>query len=368
MKVLIYISRIIAGLVFIFSGTVKAIDPLGTVYKFQDYFSAFNLQFLEPFALPAAILLCLAEFLTGISVLFKIRIRYGVWLLMLMMVFFTPLTLVLALTNPVSDCGCFGDAIKMTNWQTFFKNVVILIPAVVLFLKVRSDTSGNAFKEWSITGVLAILFIAFIFFNLRYLPVIDFMPYKKGTYIPEKMEIPEGVEVDRYETTFIYERDGVRKEFTLENYPADDSTWTFVDQKSILVSRGYIPPVHDFIIRSSVTGEDLTDLILSREGFTMLMISQKLGAADHELLNKGYSYGYKCLASGMGFYVLTASGADEIASQNADLEFCLTDEITLKTIVRANPGYMLLRKGTIVGKWSPANLPEFDKLIEMINK
>ncbi len=357
MKILRLFSRIIVGIVFIFSGIVKAIDPLGSAYKFSDYFQAFNLEFLKPFALVLAIILFTVEFVSGFAVLSGYRQKTGIWGVMLLMLIFTPLTLMLAITNPVSDCGCFGDAIHLTNWQTFWKNVVLMILVVILFTgrnKIRQISSTK--KEWSVIIIVSVLFIFFSLLNLRYLQLFDFLPYKTGNNIKEGMKIPEGKPVDEYLTTFIYEKEGVQKEFTLENYPADDSTWKFIDQKSKLLKKGYLPPIHDFSI-TTIEGEDLTDWILDNTGYTVLMISTKLNKADQKNLEKGFELGEWCAANGMSFYVVTASGTDEVKEYGNGLTICTADETTLKTIVRANPGYMLLKEGTIHGKWSWATVP-----------
>jgi len=361
-------ARLIAGTVFIFSGIVKGIDPLGFVYKLQDYFTAFNLEFLREAALLFVIIVCTAEFIAGISVLFNLRIREGIIIVAAMMAFFTPLTLILAISNPVSDCGCFGDAIKMTNWQTFFKNIVILIPSAYLFIK-RKEFKRYIGKqtELVILTILIAIFIGFMLLNLKYLPVIDFLPYSKGSNIPEKMIIPEGSSPDRYETTFIYEKDGIQKEFTLENYPADDTTWHFFDQKTILVEKGYQPPIHDLSILNIRTGIDLTENILANPGYTMLMVSTKLAEAKTGYLDKGYELGDNCSSLGIDFYVLTSSGADEIPVVMFDFDFCQTDEITLKTMVRSNPGFILIKGGTIIDKWSWATMPGIDELKELID-
>jgi len=368
MKIISYISRILIGIVFIFSGAVKAIDPLGTVYKFQDYFLAFNLDFLKFVSLPLAIILCTSEFLAGISVLFNIRQKAGIWIVMVLMVIFTPLTFILAVTNPVTDCGCFGDAIHLTNWQTFAKNIILLIPAIFLFITRKSIEPVHGFvREWSTVAGIALLFLGFILYNLRYLPVIDFLPYKTGTFIPDKMIVPEGMPVNQYETTFIYEKDGQQKEFTLNNYPADDTTWKFIDQRSVLVSKGYQPPIHDLII-TSMTNDDLTQKILSSDNYTMLMIARKLDEADNEKLTNGFDLGNYCMAQGIDFYVLTGSGMAEIKKYGTGLPFCLVDETTLKTMIRSNPGFILMKEGTILGKWSWANVPVNEQLSEYLLK
>jgi uncharacterized membrane protein YphA (DoxX/SURF4 family) len=358
MKFLRTVSRIIIGIVFMFSGLVKAIDPLGSVYKFHDYFQAFGLEFLSWSSLPLAILLFTAEFTSGFSVLTGLRQKTGIWVVMILMVIFTPLTFILALTNPVTDCGCFGDAIHLTNWQTFGKNVVLIAMVIILFTgRKKTFRLFTISTEWILISSVIFLFIAFALGNLRYLPIIDFLPYKTSVRISDKMVIPEGAAADEYETTFIYEKDGIEKEFTLDNYPADDTTWKFVDQKSRLIKKGYQPPIHDFSIASR-DGVDLTDRILSHEGYTLLMISKQLHEAKEERLSEGFDLGRFCLSNGIDFYILTASVTTEIDNYYNGLQFCSTDETTLKTMLRSNPGYMLLKDGIIQGKWSWANIPE----------
>ena len=361
MKIISNISRIIVGLVFMFSGAVKAVDPLGSAYKFSDYFEAFHIEFLQPFALILAIILFTAEFIAGFSVLGGYRQKTGIWGVLILMCIFTPLTLVLAVTNPVSDCGCFGDAIKLTNWQTFGKNIILMVFVLILFTgRNRSANRNTSLKDWGIISTVIILFVIFSLLNLRYLQLFDFLPYKTGINIPENMKIPEGKAADEYMTTFIYEKDGVQKEFTLENYPSDDSTWTFIDQKSILVKKGYQPPIHDFSI-TTTDGENITDRILADPGYTLLMISAKLNDAKKSHLIEGFELGATCPDKGISFYVVTSSGSDEIKVINNGLKICIADETTLKTIVRANPGYLLLKDGTVAGKWSWSTLPPVEK-------
>ncbi len=363
MKIMRLISRIIIGLLFMFSGFVKAVDPLGSAYKFNDYFQAFHLEILKPFSLVLAIMLFTAEFISGFSVLSGYFQKKGIWGVMILMLIFTPLTLILAITNPVTDCGCFGDAIHLTNWQTFGKNIFLMIPAVILFTGRNQVRRIRTVKmESLIILIVTLLFIIFSLLNLRYLQLFDFLPYKTGVNIPESMLIPEGKAADEYLTTFIYEKEGVRKEFTLENYPANDSTWIFVDQKSKLIKKGFMPPIHDFSI-TTIEGEDLTDWILANRGYTILMVSTKLKKADKKDLDKGFELGLWCKEKGMSFYVVTASGTDEVKGYSNGLTICTADETTLKTIVRSNPGYMLLKEGSIYGKWSSANLPPKEQFI-----
>lgn len=407
MKLSRIISRVFVGVVFIFSGFVKAVDPLGTFYKFNDYFQAFDISFLEPLSLFFAIALCTVEFLSGVSVMFNIKQKIGIWGVFLLMLVFTPLTLVLAITNPVSDCGCFGDAIHLTNWQTFFKNVILLIPTIFLFVN-RKDVGVKMCckAQWGILAAIAALFVLFSFYNLRHLPVIDFLPYKVGTYIPDKMIIPEGMPVDQYETTFIYEKDEKQQDFTIDNYPANDSSWTFIDSKSVLVSKGYEPPIHDLTF-SSATGEDMTDAVLSSSKYTFLLISKKLEEAKEGQLEAIAKLKKSITEQGADFFLLTASSTDDInkalsgtlkdlsttneISYNSPIPdemmlfnglsgvpeeqditanelFFQVDETTLKTMSRANPGLMLIKEGTIIDKWSWADIPDTETINNIINK
>ncbi len=364
MKALRTISIIIVGTLFVFSGTVKGIDPLGSAYKFHDYFHAFGFGTLQFLSLPLSVTLCLAEFMTGFTILTGVWRKTGIYGAFVLMLLFTPLTLVLALTNPVSDCGCFGDAVHLTNWQTFGKNLVLLALVIIIYRE-RSQIAGKAGRKIQfITAVItAICFLGFEIFNLTCLPVVDFLPYSTGTVIAEKMKIPDGAPVTRYETTFIYEKDGKRKEFTLKNYPASDTAWKFIEQRSKLIDKGFLPPIHDFLI-TTCNNRSITDSILSVNEPILIMVSKKLGEADRKKLEKGFDLGKKCLSEGIGFLVLTSSGTEEAASYNNGLLFCLADETTLKTMVRSNPGYLLLRKGKIAGKWSWANVPDAGTLLK----
>ncbi len=357
MKVLTLIARMVTGIVFVFSGFVKGIDPLGTAYKLSDYFTAFKLGFLDDLALPLAIILCTVEFVAGLMLLTGALPRLASWMVALFMALFTPLTLVLALFNPVTDCGCFGDAIHLTNWQTFFKNMVLTLIVVFVFIR-RDDTHGimsvrNGIKS---TSACIIVFLVFICFNLSYLPVIDFRPYKPGTNLPEAMAIPQGSPADEYDLKFIYEKNGVEKEFTLDNYPADDTLWKFVDQKSILISKGYTPPVHDFSLITS-DGTDMTDVLLSDQGYTILMISRRLEKPDAKSLTEGFNLGRLLKEKNIGFYIVTSSNAEEAEKINPGFTILYGDETTLKTVIRSNPGYVMLHNGTVMAMWSHKGLP-----------
>jgi len=361
MKALISISRIITGAVFIFSGFVKAVDPLGSTYKFTDYFTAFHIQFLEPSALPLAIILASVEFLIGISMLLGYRYKTASWALLIFMICFTILTFILALTNPVSDCGCFGDAIILTNWQTFFKNI-ILLPFVVLIFILRKSISPSypAITEWIYLSVFALLVVAFQVNALRHLPLLDFRPYSIGTDIPEKMVFPEGAQTDEYKTYLYYEKDGQVTEFTEDNFPWQDSTWKFVDSKHILIKKGYEPPIHDFSVTDE-NGFDHTELLLNDPGYSMLLISYDIRRADEDALKTANNLAALCSENNCSFYCLTASSGNDVEEVRSAFDlgfnFYTADEITLKTIIRSNPGLVLVKEGIILGKWHHNDYP-----------
>ena len=368
MKTLRSLSRLIVGLVFVFSGFVKAVDPLGSTYKFTDYFNAFGLDFLSWSAFPLALFMSAAEMLIGIALLFAYRMKVVSWAVLVFMAFFTVLTFILAIFNPVTDCGCFGDALILTNWQTFGKNIVLMVFTVLIFTgRNRFQVIRGALTEW---GILTFFFAASIGLSMycyNHLPILDFRPYKIGVNIPSASAIPTDAAVDVYETRLFYENtaDGKISEFTIENFP-DDSTWKFSDSKSVLISKGYEPPIHDFSI-SAPNGEDLTEIIKSSKGFTFLLISYNLPNANMDALKKAGDY-HKLsgIFPDVQFVAATASVAGDVGlvrdSLGLSYDFGTADEIALKTIIRSNPGLLLIKNGTIIGKWGHRDFPEPEEL------
>ena len=365
-KWIVNICRFILGATFVFSGFVKAVDPLGTYYKIQDYLAAFGMQQLLPDIVPLlmSVLLAVLEFAVGMHLLLGIKRRFTTRLALLIMLVMTPLTLYLALTNPISDCGCFGDALVLTNWQTFGKNVVLLTCAIVLMITPWAMVRFLTKKmEWTLSNYCIVFALALAGYCLATLPIIDFRPYKIGNNIREGMEIPEGAKPTIFDTRFIMEKDGVKQTFTVENYP--DSTWTFVSAETVVVEKGYEPPIHDFVMESLETGEDITDEVLDDPGYTFLLIAHRTEEADEgniDLINELYEY---CQENGYKFYALSSSSAEAIElwrdRTGAEYPFCIMDDITLKTMVRSNPGLMLIKGGVILNKWPSSQLPdEFD--------
>lgn len=349
------------GITFIFSGFVKAVDPLGTVYKIEDYLMAFGGWFtdLMPLAGTAAVALIALEWTLGVCMLFNVRTSITAWLSLAFYLVMTPLTLWIALTNPVSDCGCFGDAIVLTNWQTFWKNVVLL--TLVIVLLGCKKFIPQLLSWW---GELVVLLLALgasatiMAYSYTHLPPMDFRPYKVGNHIPTLMEVPDGAPVDEYAITLIYEKDGIEQEFTLENYPKGDSTWTFVDQQSVLIKKGYEPPIHDFEILT-MNFEDITYDILESEEPITLITMYDLNKTNRTQAAKLTGIYHACMERGEQCYFLTGSGEEQIYAfgeeigmdiETIESTFCTIDPVTLKTIVRANPGLFIVQNGTILEK------------------
>ena len=357
------IARTLLALTFLFSGFVKAVDPLGTVYKIQDYLhEGFGgvFQWAIPAAGVAAVCLIALEWLLGIAMLLNVRTQWTSWITLLFYCIMTPLTLYIAIANPVSDCGCFGDALVITNWQTFWKNIILLLLSICLVICRKAIP--ELFSWWMeiIIALAALGSVAGIMgYSYTHLPQIDFRPYKVGNHIPTLMEIPDDAEVDQYEITLIYAKDGKEQTFTLENYPKGDPEWTFVDQKSVLIKKGYVPPIHDFEIET-LEGDYVTQDILESEEPIALVVMYDLSKTDTTQLEKLMHMIHEYPR----VYFLTASGEEEIFAFAEELgwdeettysTFCFTDPITLKTIVRANPGVIVVQNGTIIDKYNLRN-------------
>ena len=366
------IARILFGAVFIFSGFVKAIDPIGFSYKITEYIEPLGIEWLSYFTLPAAIGLCAAEFALGVFVLLGIWSRLMGLLSILFMAFMTPLTLYIAIFNPVSDCGCFGDAIIIGNWETFYKNLFFSALAVIIFI--YHDKIKPIYKS-KFTQIIAVCFvtltiIGFSAFALRYLPVIDFRPYKIGNNIEEQMTVPESAPQDVYKpATFIYEKDGEQREFTLIDGDFAPADWTYVGQgkQRELLQKGYEPPIQDFIITSSEMGE-VTDFVLENENYLFLLAIPSVENAsikNAEKINRIYRY---AMEQGYDFYALTASPTESVADfrakTGAEYEFLNAEAKIIQTMIRANPGLILMKGGTVYDKWSHYDLPKFDKALD----
>jgi len=361
----LHFSRIIAGSVFIYSGFVKGIDPLGSAYKFADYFVAFNMEFLEPAALPLSVALSSAEMLIGVLLLAGVHMAITSWAVFLFMSFFTILTFYIAVSDPVADCGCFGDAIILTNWETFWKNVVLMVFVLYLFLKRKkfSPFFNKPLAEWSTLLAFLLIILGISGWSYRNLPVIDFRPFSIGADLNEKMSVPPDAPADEYEITLYYEKDGEVKPFSVDNLPGPD--WEWVRTESTLINQGYVPPITDFYIESADEGIDYTYAILDDPGYTFMLIAWNLERSSVKSANRVNRLAEWSVGQGVNFFCLTASTVsqinDFIERTGASYEFYHADEITLKTVIRSNPGLVLLKNGTILGKWHYRNIPHADE-------
>ena len=361
------VCRFVLAATFIFSGYVKAIDPLGTLYKLKDYAAAMSLNGLLPdWALVGvAIALGALEFALGVFMLFAVRRHVVSRITLAFMTAMTVLTLWIFVADPVKDCGCFGDALKLTNGETLLKNIVLsACAALVAWRPVDMARFISRSNQWIVRYYTVAYIVITSVYCLYTLPIFDFRPYHVGMNIKQGMEIPEGAEQPEFESTFLLKKNGETREFTLDNYP--DSTWEYVDTRTVQTKKGYEPPIHDFALTSCDTGEDITEQVLTKKGYTFLLVSPRLAVADDSNfgdIDQIYEYAEE---NGIDFYCVTASANDEIERwrdlTGAEYQFCNADETTLKTMIRSNPGLMLLKDGTIIGKWSHNALPQTDDL------
>ena len=366
---LVFLSRLIVGGTFVFSGFVKAIDPYGTVYKFQDYFSAFHLDFLSSFAMLFSVALSVIEFVLGVHLLFGSYRKSTPRLIFIFLCVMTPVTLYLAIANPISDCGCFGDAVHLSNWATFFKNVLLLI--IVLFLVYRNTSLRALYNQqvqW-LTGLYSLLFVFFfVYIGTYYQPYLDFRPYKIGVNIPEALAVEE----PEREFVFIYEKNGERKEFLLDNLPSEEEGWVFVDryEKTVSGQESVTPIIEDFTIYRGAT--DITEDIIYDENYRVLLLSPDLETADDsevDRINELYDY---CVERGYEFACVTASTPQGVEAwqenTGAEYPFYFMDKTVIRTIARGNPCVLLLKGGTILRKTSPSQLPDETLLVQPLDK
>ncbi|MCW8981091.1 MAG: DoxX family protein [Altibacter sp.] len=353
MKVIVGVSRIFVGILFLISGLIKLNDPVGFSFKLKDYFApdVLDLEFLVPYALLIAIFVVIYEVLLGVMIIIGYAKRFTLWSLLLMIVFFTFLTFYSAYFNKVTDCGCFGDALKLTPWESFTKDVVLLVLILILFFGKRYlqpfFTSGtrSIIVFASFVGCLGITY-----YVLQHLPIIDFRPYKIGANIQEGMTIPEGAPQPIFEYHWKFNIDGEEQVITTNgDYPQVDGTFIGVETEEI--QEGYEPPVHDFSIERN--GEDFTTQFLDEKDLIVIVVynlanSEKEGfAAIRKVTDEALAKGYKVI----GMSASSPEVMGEVVKEyqlNFDFYFC--DETTLKTIVRSNPGILELQKGTIVQK------------------
>jgi len=353
MKLFVHLSRLLVGALFIFSGFIKLNDPLGFAYKLQEYFSSdvLNIPFFEPYALGIAIFVVVYEVVLGVFLLVGYKPKFTVWSLLGMIVFFTFLTFYAAYFDKVKDCGCFGDFLKLTPWQSFTKDVILLVLILILFFGVRHIKP--LFNKLGVTIVALMGFIASLWFGyhvLMHLPAIDFRAYKVGNNILEEMSIPENAKKPVIEYTWVFNVNGEEKEYvTNGSYPEVDGK--YVSVKTKMIEEGYEPKILDFSIESE--DEDLTTYFLEKEHLIMI-VSYGLETAEKKGLEKLKAISDEASQKGYTVIGLTASGDDAKQfiknTYHLNFDFYLCDEKVLKTIVRSNPGVLKLNKGTVIQK------------------
>lgn len=311
MKLLVHISRLFVGAMFIFSGFVKLVDPIGSQFKFEEYFgeSVLNMEFLIPYALGFSIVLILAEIMLGVTLLIGFKPKLTMWSLFFLTSIFLFLTWYSAYYNKVTDCGCFGDAIKLTPWETFYKNVVLIVLIVLLLIRVKDIKEILPTKISGVITLIVLLSFSYITYHvLNHLPIIDFRAYAVGKNIPEGME-----------------------------YKGD----------------GQIPPIHDFMLED--TQNDLTEDILAMNK-VMLVVVYNIDKSDLEGFSAIKTVADKAIKNGYKVYGVSASFEDDLiatkSKHNLPFDFLFCDETTLKTMIRSNPGIMTLSKGTVTSKWN----------------
>lgn len=353
MKYIVAISRIFVGVLFIISGLIKLNDPVGFSFKLEEYFSqgVLDLPFLMDYALAISLVVVILEVLLGVMLLIGFRVKFTVWSLLLMIVFFTFLTFYSAYFNKVTDCGCFGDAIKLTPWESFTKDIILLALILVLFFgrKFIKPIFGDR-PERIIMGVALLACIFYANHVLKHLPVIDFRPYEIGKNIEEGMSVPEGAPKAVFDYAWKFKVEGEEKVIiTQGDYPSVDGE--FIGVETTEVQKGYEPPVHDFTIEQE--GEDFAAAML-QEPKLVMVIAYDLTKSNLEVMAEVKSVTDIALEN--GFKVIGMSASSE--AQKAELkkqyqlgfDFYFTDETTLKTIMRSNPGILVLEKGTIKQK------------------
>ena len=354
------ISRILLGLLFVFSGFVKAVDPVGSSLIFKEYFHAFGIGFLEPFSLICGIILSAVEFTLGVMVLLYFRKRIAAWGMFLFMSFFTILTLILAIFDPVQDCGCFGDAVKLSNWQTFFKNLVFWPFALFLFLqRNRTAPVARGAAEWPVCIFFALIITSVSVYSYRHLPLIDFRGYKIGNNIAALLEEARTNPEFIFTTELIYTRDGKEKIFLPDSLP--DNTWTFVDSRTRTTATGVRHKITDFSVLDKL-GNSVTDSILKdkRTALVLLIASEenlkaKVLAPLEPLLEESRE-------RGLPYYAISALPAvamqEQLLEYGIDMPVYMADLKTVLTMIRSTPGLIVMREGVVLAKYGFRDYPD----------
>ncbi len=373
MKIIITISRIVVGVLFIFSGLIKANDPLGLSYKMQEFFELWGLHSLNDFTLTVAVLMIAFEIIAGVAVLLGWQMRLFSWLLLLLTIFFTFLTGYALFSGKVKECGCFGDCIPFNAQQSFIKDLALLLLILLIF------TNRNNIKNYlSASSALTILVIAtigsfaFQWYVLKHLPVVDCLPYKVGRNIPEQMKIPEGAIQDSTVITFVYEKQGKQVEFTADKFPDDfnDSLYLFVKRYDKLIRQGNaVVAIKDFAL-NTVNGNDTTQAILNAPGYSVLVFTKGINELHPSWFDEFKETYAGANSKKVPLYFITndfnnISGWIRQAHIN-NVIILKCDYVAIKTAARADPTLYLLHQGNIVNKWSYADFNKANNVIKAL--
>jgi uncharacterized membrane protein YphA (DoxX/SURF4 family) len=377
MKLITQVSRFFVGLLFIISGFIKANDTLGFSYKLEEYFEIFQKEFPLPkflfidwmsFSHHAEMLsmfICIFEIMVGVALLIGAYARLNAWLLLVMMIFFTLLTGYSAVTHKVTDCGCFGDAIKFTPLQSFMKDVLLLVLSLIIFTghkHIRSVFTNRTIQSLALF-VAIIVTTFFTCYTYMFLPRIDFLPYKEENDIRKLMEYPEGALRDSFQLIFIYQKDGKQVEIGMNDIGKIDDTYTFVDRKDKLIREGYKPPIHDFKLYDS-GGAEYTDSLLNDTGLKLIFVQKNITESRKNMEPQVAQLAEKWQQSGRKFWALTASPLSDVELYRHEYQLAFPyynmDVTPLKSMVRSNPGMILMHGTVIVKKWSAFNLPTYE--------
>lgn len=366
MKLITTISRIFVGVLFIISGFIKANDPLGFSYKLDEYFLVFHMPWMSSISLFLAMFICVFEIAFGVAALIGYRMRMTAWLLMLMIVFFTFLTFYSAYFDVVKDCGCFGDALHLKPWESFGKDIFLLVFISVLFFR-RWDIKPLFSESMGRMGFYSsvVASTAFTWYCYTHLPIKDFRPFAIGKNISEGMTLPPGAITDSTVMVFIYEKDGQRKEFSMDQIGDLDSTYKFVDRLDKKIREGDKASIHDFSI-TDPAGGDHTKEILETDDYVFMLVAYDLNKTNEAVQKKINAFVEDCNKRGILFIGLTATAANETDvfrhEHNSMFDYYFCDGTALKTIIRSNPGLVLLKKGTVIDMWHYNDFPEFEKV------
>jgi len=369
MKVLLTIVRIVVGVLFIFSGLVKANDPSGLSYKMQEFFDVWGVSFLNDYSLAFALLMNTFEIVAGVAVLLGWRMRLFSWLLLLLIIFFTFLTGYAVLhPDQIKTCGCFGDCLPLTPLQSFLKDLILT--ALILFIFIKRNTIRPVFSA-SLNGILLTLSVLFCivlqWYVLKHLPVVDCLPYKAGNNLVEQMKVPKGAVSDSFAINFKYRKNGKDVEFDMNNFPEDfnDSTYQFVERYQKLVRPGTAQaPITDFNL-TSLNGTDTTTAVLDQANTYVLLFIKDAGMAEKDWAKNAAEVEKVCQQKGIPFYAVTATvEAAQQQLNRSNITFLKSDATVIKTAARVNPTYFIMKQARVLAKYANA---DFKEAIDKIN-